>query len=284
MSRRRAAVVIQIVPGRLARWIEELRLRGEKWRLDRVRPLSQNSRLGSKAGMARLQPARALPSPRTHYRKRRRVRQTASGRSFTYNLRFPGQYYQAETGLNYNYHRDYDPLSGRYVESDPLGLRGESYSTFTYVGDTPILLSDPFGLCPDGTHPATPEEIAKILNEANKLQKKGLSHAQIACNQFVNAAINAAFPGTVGAGINTTAMFQGLGPFTQVTTPDVGELVLFPDPGHVAFVTGVSNGVVTQFLGSQTSHGPQYVNLPNDYWTPRLNLPGVQYLQICLPD
>ena len=39
----------------------------------------------------------------------------------------PGQYYQSETGLNYNYFRDYDPLTGSYIESDPIGLsRGVS--------------------------------------------------------------------------------------------------------------------------------------------------------------
>jgi RHS repeat-associated protein len=40
----------------------------------------------------------------------------------TYNLRFPGQYYQAETGLNQNVNRDYDPLTGKYIESDPSGI------------------------------------------------------------------------------------------------------------------------------------------------------------------
>ncbi len=50
--------------------------------------------------------------------------------TFPYNLRFPGQYYQAETGLNQNWNRDYDPLTGKYVESDPIGLNGgvNSYS------------------------------------------------------------------------------------------------------------------------------------------------------------
>ncbi len=59
----------------------------------------------------------------------------AGAGSFTYNLRFPGQYYDVETGLNYNAYRDYDPGTGRYAEADPIGLRGGSYSTYTYVND-----------------------------------------------------------------------------------------------------------------------------------------------------
>ncbi len=66
--------------------------------------------------------------------------------TFVYNLRFPGQYYQAETGLNLNYFRDYDPQTGRYIESDPIGLAGGSYSTYAYVDDDPVKLKDPTGL------------------------------------------------------------------------------------------------------------------------------------------
>jgi RHS repeat-associated protein len=46
-----------------------------------------------------------------------------TGNSFTCNLRSPGQYFDLETGLNYNYFRDFDPNLGRYVQSDPIGLR-----------------------------------------------------------------------------------------------------------------------------------------------------------------
>ncbi|MFY0104376.1 RHS repeat-associated core domain-containing protein, partial [Acinetobacter baumannii] len=46
---------------------------------------------------------------------------TQATNKFTFNLRFPGQYYDQETGLHYNYFRDYDPSTGRYVESDPIG-------------------------------------------------------------------------------------------------------------------------------------------------------------------
>ena len=71
--------------------------------------------------------------------------------SLTYNLRFPGQYYDAETGRNYNYFRNYDPTIGRYIESDPIGLAG-GVNTYTYVGSNPLSWSDPLGLCPEPHH------------------------------------------------------------------------------------------------------------------------------------
>lgn len=65
------------------------------------------------------------------------------------DLRFPGQQYDAETGLHYNYYRDYEPSTGRYVQSDPIGLEG-GLSTFAYVNSQPLKEVDPTGEAPIG--------------------------------------------------------------------------------------------------------------------------------------
>jgi len=61
------------------------------------------------------------------------------------NFRFPGQYYDAETGLHYNWHRYYDPKTGRYLTPDPIGLAG-GINPYVYVENDPVNLVDPLGL------------------------------------------------------------------------------------------------------------------------------------------
>lgn len=65
--------------------------------------------------------------------------------TFINNLRFPGQYYTAGSGLNHNGFRDYDPQTGRYIESDPAGLGG-GLNTYAYARENPIMRGDPSGL------------------------------------------------------------------------------------------------------------------------------------------
>jgi RHS repeat-associated protein len=120
-----------------------------------------------------------VPSGCRIKRKRHHRRGRAS------RLWFPGQRYDAVSGLNYNYFRDYDPSTGRYTQSDPIGLSG-GVSTYGYVGGNPLSSVDFFGLiarvCRKGDKVAiiqpvnfeidpgiTPDAVRKAFEEAQKL-------------------------------------------------------------------------------------------------------------------
>lgn len=67
--------------------------------------------------------------------------------SLSVKFHFPGQTYDAETGLHYNFHRDYNPQTGRYVQSDPIGLDG-GMNSFEYVEGNPVTALDILGHAP----------------------------------------------------------------------------------------------------------------------------------------
>ena len=64
---------------------------------------------------------------------------------FEYHPRFPGQYFDRETNLHYNYFRYYEPETGRYVSPDPIGLAG-GINIYGYGGQNPLGMIDPYGL------------------------------------------------------------------------------------------------------------------------------------------
>jgi RHS repeat-associated protein len=140
-----------------------------------------------------LLPARALPSPRTHWRNHRSVRRCASGRSV------------------YNYFRDYDPAVGRYIESDPIGLDAGSYSTYAYANGNPLDFIDPFGLIRTTVDAAIEQairtgnigELETLLEAANPDQaaliRGALDRLQSTAREIIakecRGSINREFPG-----------------------------------------------------------------------------------------
>lgn len=82
-------------------------------------------------------------------------------------IRLPGQYYDQETGLHYNYYRTYDPSTGRYLEADPIGIIPppgvtpyEINHLYAYVGNNPLN-----GI--DQRWPQKPEQPTKWISSLN---------------------------------------------------------------------------------------------------------------------
>ena len=137
---------------------------------------------------------------------------TSSG-SYALNLRYAGQYFDAETGLNYNINRDYDSTTGRYGESDPKGLPAGP-NTYAYVGNNPLGLVDPLGLCPTCT------ELQQAAGDlANALEQLSQTSDMAALGSGIATVLAGAGEGvTFGADTPVTITFgSATGFFTETS-------------------------------------------------------------------
>ncbi|WP_243788693.1 RHS repeat-associated core domain-containing protein [Saccharopolyspora gloriosae] len=92
-------------------------------------------------------------------------------------LRFPGQYADPETGLNYNFHRHYDPATGRYGSGDPLGLAAGP-NPHSYVGN-PNELIDPLGLAVDCKRAGKRADKISANAEQGTVRRAGNYHGRL---------------------------------------------------------------------------------------------------------
>jgi RHS repeat-associated protein len=104
----------------------------------------------------------------------------------TLNLRLPGQYYDKETGHHYNVYRDYDPKTGRYLTSDPLGTKA-GFNTYAYVKNDPLNRVDPLGLYDAEVHYYMTFFLARIAGISEKEADTIASAAQYIDDNFLTS-------------------------------------------------------------------------------------------------
>jgi len=106
-----------------------------------------------------------------------------AGSTITNNLRFPGQYYDSETGWHYNGHRYYEPGTGRYVTEDPIGLNSGEGNLYQYVTNEPVNSYDEYGLWKSGEHKTLTKTAFKMVNlNANSKCREKILNSLTAAN------------------------------------------------------------------------------------------------------
>ena len=144
------------------------------------------------------------------------------------------QYADIETGTNYNYFRDcYDPATGRYCQSDPIGLYGGQFSTYAYVNGNPLTGVDPYGLLNTSALPANPSAYVIHINPADMpLVPQGVVDYFSGYGSYYGGLFNGAKHIYNGSGLNgadaqkraeNAEVALALGIKTIATNPEIGK-------------------------------------------------------------
>ena len=176
----------------------------------------------------------------------------SDGTRFVLDLRFPGQRYDAATGLHYNYYRDYDPATGRYVQVDPIGLAG-GLNPYLYANGSPLRYTDPSGNIPlpvitaaiGAAGGAVGDALIQVVGMYRSDWCKSFNWRQLGVSALLGATGGVALPATRGlVGVSAVGGLAGYG----------GHLA---NGGGVTDIEGlwaISAGVAAGAVGGTVTH------------------------------
>jgi RHS repeat-associated protein len=169
-------------------------------------------------------------------------------------FRFPGQYYDMETGLHYNYFRDFNPRIGRYMTPDPIGLEG-GINLFVYVSNNPVNWNDPWGLSEDATFwtwygPDQPGlEANPLIDPVNVVAAFGASTICTLGKPAVTGALGF-FPTKTGGGSYLQHFSRETGRWVNESKPLVNKIYMAVNRESTNFIAGVGFGFAEGRWGS----------------------------------
>ncbi|UJP06215.1 MAG: DUF6531 domain-containing protein [Nitrosomonas sp.] len=175
-----------------------------------------------------------------------------NNQTFEYHPRFPGQYFDKETSLHYNYFRHYEPETGRYISPDPIGLMG-GVNVWGYVAGNPVSFTDPYGLFEFLVLPQGFVDAAAGFGDALSFGFSDWVRNQVGTNNTVNKCSDAYAGGTytgygLGVGLGGVGLARG-----AVTLGPGGRVI-----GHPAYggrtIDGLRNGKIR--FGWSRNNGP----------------------------
>lgn len=117
------------------------------------------------------------------------TKQIHSKDNFQFNLRFARQYHDSETGYHYNYHRYYNPETGRYLTSDPIGLAGGDTNTYIYVNNQPWHRIDLWGL-----YATSQDDYMKLVGVTDKALAGRMFDADMTTSNYLARHNTRSFP------------------------------------------------------------------------------------------
>ena len=154
---------------------------------------------------------------------------------------YPGQSRDDETGLWHNGFRDYDGLTGRYIQSDPIGLQG-GINTYSYVGGNPVSFVDPMGL-----------DLAIISNGPTAGNPIGHTAIAVSGHGVFSFGTNHALGSSLGAYNRDMAAIRNSTIFVIPTTPEQDKAALESLQSHGGGLPPGLKGVIWDNCASRTS-------------------------------